>query len=519
MNKAIFYKLALPALVIMVFAVQGCDNAILDFTSTDDVLDKQPADLTEDSFFISEENFERAVFGAYAKVLDWYNFNQGGWYHKMYHLPGDDITSEGNYDLEIFNPITPATGEINSFWNDAYEAINRANVVLEQLDQEEDVYETPNLKAWHEGEVLLLRGIANFYIWNYFGAYAPLRTERITDSENIEPPSSNRDDPWSTELLDQAIADFQAAAERLPERWDEEYRGRATKNAAYGYAGKALVVRGSVTGNTQDFTDAITAFDNIQGAELVSNFGDNFSVYHQNNEESLFEVQSVQNVGFDNVWLGNDFNFSVGSQSVWWGHYEDNPNLFGSAPFRATEKLIDTFDGNDPRVNYSIALDDDNRFIKYAVETENTDSGVGSKNNPRPLRYADVMLLKAEAIVESGGDPSMAIALINDIRERARNSADPAAPVPADRDVNETDVEVIHEWIRDERFMELAGEDTHRWFDLRRWHRAGHINLETLDFSSRREERHNISIPKHLFFPIPQSERDVNSNVEQHQGY
>ena len=95
--------------------------------------------------------------------------------------------------------------------------------------------------------------------------------------------------------------------------------------------------------------------------------------------------------------------------------------------------------------------------------------GLGlSQNNPRILRYADVILLKAEAIVRSGGSLADAIALVNEIRARARASGD-GATVPADLATPGTGAEALDLIFR-ERRLELAFEEGHRWYDLRRRH-------------------------------------------------
>ncbi|MGB9746107.1 MAG: RagB/SusD family nutrient uptake outer membrane protein, partial [Bacteroidales bacterium] len=151
-----------------------------------------------------------------------------------------------------------------------------------------------------------------------------------------------------------------------------------------------------------------------------------------------------------------------------------------------------------------------------------------SIDNPRILRYADVLLLKAEAILKSGGNKEDAIDLINQIRERARNSASPASAVPADRSVSETDESTIMQWIMDERLLELCAEEGIRWFDLKRWHAAGYINLANWtasdnDFSSVRidfkfSDWYNQTAGK-MLFPIPTAEVNANPSIKQNTGY
>ena len=117
--------------------------------------------------------------------------------------------------------------------------------------------------------------------------------------------------------------------------------------------------------------------------------------------------------------------------------------------------------------------------------------------------------------MQSGGSTAEAIGYINQVRKRARDMV-PGGTAPADYSTTETDKATIMKWIMDERFIELAGEGQ-RWFDLRRWSKEGIITLDNAFFNSLETV---ISFqPKHLYFPIPNSEIDVNPNVKQNDGY
>jgi hypothetical protein len=140
-------------------------------------------------------------------------------------------------------------------------------------------------------------------------------------------------------------------------------------------------------------------------------------------------------------------------------------------------------------------------------------------NNPRILRYADILLLKAEAIVRSNGSLSEAIGLINQVRERARNSTEDGTPsaVPADRNVSETNSATVLEWIFQERRLELAFEEGHRWWDLRRRHIAGEIDLKNWDFGSLDKAFKFADV--NVYFPLPSREVVDNPNLNQNTGY
>lgn len=472
-------------------------------------LDLLPHGPTELSYFLEEDDFNKAVIGVYAKMNDAYWFRGSGWNCTVpiFILMGDDVTTREDEDFETFGRIQPSNGRLSDFYRVWYQMIARANVVLQKIEQEEGIYKTAGMKDFHKGEALFLRGYGFYILWNYYGT-SPLATTRILTSDQFTPPSTT-----GTELLDQAILDFEQAGSLLPDNWNDANRGRATKKSARGMLGKSLVFRASATKTTEDYGKAITAFDAITGVSLVPNFGDNFAFDTENNTESLFEYQSTQAFAFNNVWLPNDFDNPIGNLSVFWGYYDNNNGLYGKQPFSATDKLAAAFETGDPRKAETV--DADNNIRKYVSRDRLDQSGVGSVNNPRLLRYADVLLLKAEAVLQSGGSTTTAVELINEVRTRARNMG--GGTVPANYATAETDRTVIMNWLMNERFLELSGEGQ-RWLDLRRWHMQGVITLNNAFFDSRAATM-SFEAPKHLVLPIPTIETDVNPNIVQNTGY
>jgi tetratricopeptide (TPR) repeat protein len=475
-------------------------------------LDLLPHGPTEQSYFTTEDEFNKAILGVYAKMSDffWFNTAPGNSTVSVFFLPGDDLTTnQSNEEFEIFGPLSASTGRLSYLYSRHYQMINRANTVLQKIeDLGADVYKTANLKDYNKGEALFLRGYAYYNFWNYFGT-SPLVIERASSPEQFTPPNST-----GTQLLDQAIKDFTEAATLLPSSWNDVNKGRVTANSANGMLGKSLVFRGSATKNAADFTAAIAALNKITGATLVSNINDNFAWDTENNEESLFEFQSGGAFATDNVWLDNDFDNAVGSFSIYWGYYTNNSTgQQGRSRFFGTTKLLNAYNPADPRRDST--LDPANRTVrKYTSRDKETGSGVSSMNNYRILRYADALLLKAEAILQSGGSTSEAIGLINQVRTRARAMG--AGPEPANYSTAESNKTTIMNWIMNERFLELAAEGQ-RWFDLRRWQMQGIITLDNAFFSSNLTTVNFQS--KHLNFPIPTAETDVNPNVVQNTGY
>lgn len=496
------------------------------FHSCDELIDKKPLGDTEVSFFTTEDAFDRGIQGIYAKLTYFYAFNANNPKHQVWLLPGDDLTTRGDYDFETFAALQPSNGDLNFVYQTCYQIVNRANTMLEKIAEvEEGIYVEENLKSIHRGEALFLRALAYFRLWNFFGT-SPLVKERIRGlGEQTQPSSSS-----GTELLDQAVSDLQEAAGLLPTTWEDKFIGRITSDAANGLLGKALVFRACYGGGNEDYTAAISAFNTISNnVSLTPHFGLNFDAFDENNEESLFEFQASNAPGFNNIWLNNDFNQSIGAMEAYWGFFNDTWSFWAHTPFVPTDKLINMYDPEDPRIAEVFKPTDKSNFqpggyefIKYTKRDKQGDV-TSSLNNARILRYADVLLLRAEAYLQTGNNPA-ALADVNAIRERARNSveegAEPSA-VPADL------TSVSMQDIMDERMRELCGEEGHRFFDLKRWHAAGFINLgnwsaedwgpsirEDFDFSTWFSETQ-----EKMLYPIPTNETDLNPNVVQNPGY
>ena len=529
--KKIILVLSIILMSVLGVTFNSCNDKIIDITDPD---------ITENDYFKTEDQFFRAIIGTYAKITDLYWYNNNNAMHGSWLLPGDDITvgAEGghdqNYGFDQFVQITPSKDAISGIWTSLYQIINRATIVMIKCDEVDPAIfaADPSMKDKIKGEALFLRSWCYYKLWNIWGT-APLITTRISDFGSVATANSNE-----TQLLDQAITDLTASATLLPDSWDAANAGRVFKGSAYGLLGKCLVFRAcwdkktDEAKATQDYSDAIAAFDKITTRTLVPNFGDNFDATKENNQESLFEFQASSQAGFENIWLGNDFNQAIGSMNNYLGYYTQQWQWWGQCPYVPSSKLIAAFDTADVRAAETfVPVSDPNyygyqwaKYVKHDIEGGfNT-----SMNNPRILRYADILLLKAEAVLKSGGSKADAIGLVNQIRTRARG----AGTVPADFSTSETDEATIMQWIMDERFRELAGDDDHRWFDLKRWHYAGYIDLSSWDggdgtsgFSSSRPASefkfHDFFTATQgmLWYPLPTSEINSNNKIVQNPGY
>ena len=491
--------------------------AVVFLTACDENLDVNPTKELESEYFSDQQRMQQGVIGVYAKITDIYTYNSNNPHNELWLLPGDDLRSRNPQSLDNFKGLSSGNGDVSAIWGSLYEIINRANTMLEKIEANEDVYKDPEMIDYNKGEMLFLRSWSFFKIWSWWQK-APIVTERIVGLENIHTPPSE-----GFEMLNRAIEDLEDAKELLPESWPAEYAGRITKDAAKGMLVKLYVTRANhQNNNTDDFNKAIATFENMsENVRLVDHFGKNFDYRYENNEESLFEFQASEKAGQENPWLDNDFSDVTGSMGAFYQHFMDKWTNLGAltAP---SEKLINIYEPEDPRISETMALTEDAdweftggyQFIKYIKEERNEWVGIAainSINNPRILRYADVKLLAAEAYLQTG-QTSEALEQINDIRERARFSTEDGSEAAAPLDLTA----VTMQDIMDERLRELAGEDGIRWNDLRRWHHAGYIDLgnwSKTDFGFAEEYNDDIwgfDVNTHLLMPIPLNEMDNN---------
>lgn len=507
------HKISLVLVVLLGLTFNNCDESTVEL---------DPIGSTEASFFQNEDEMTQGILGIYQKLNFFYQWGNDRVLHKIWLLPSDDLTNSGGMPHEIFSSLNGNEGNLRTYFQFAYQLIARANTMLEKIAENGATAYPADSDAdqWHRGEALFLRAWMHFRLWNTYGT-APVVAERIKTLEDALVTNSS-----GVQLLDQVITDLQEAASLLPDDWSADNLGRVTSHSAQGLLGKALVFRGTVTGNASDFSEAINAFNAISGRALTPHFNDNFNAYKENNEESLFEFQANRAPGNANPWVagGNDAFAVIGEMNAYYGYFDNRGYGGNNLAFSATASLKAAFEEGDPRRDFTVNLDEPtHNILKYVIDstTVYVDGRAGqglSQNNTRILRYADVLLLKAEAIARSGGNLTEAVDLVNQVRARARASTidGSVSAVPADLEPP-SDASVLLDIIFQERRLELAAEEGHRWYDLRRRHLAGEIDVTKLDFSSVRDDFAFQEF--NLNFPLPEDEVIQNPNLNQNNGY
>ncbi len=507
------------------------------FTECDDQLNLAPlGQLDENTYYQNEKDFEAASLSPYSTLLN-LSWDQGGtgWFQGILY-PDDDVVpgNNSNNDQEDFN-WNPDNGQFSYLWQEFYKGIQRSNIILDRLPLATGFADEAN-KPRFEAEAKFIRAYFHFLLAINFGT-PPVSASRITTIEDARKPNSEPGEIW-----DLVASDLEFAKANLPATWNAQNLGRATSGAAAALLGKVYLYRAQWQNDNSYYTKAAAEFTSLIGKyTLIPSYGDNFSISSENNAESIFEIQFSR--GDFNPWLPTDFGLeddqNVGAAGtgrlIFWrpscnaGNCAPDANGLGYGNVHVTQEMQDEFEPNDPRRVESIYLDgDDFNGTPYSSLWSVTGSTPSkyikgedlnfrfplnwSGNNDRIIRYADVLLMLAEAKLLGSNDVSGAATLINQVRRRA----DPSGLILADRDAGSTKDQMV-DFLMHERRVELAFEG-HRYFDLVRWHRAGLIDIDAdIDFG--RGAANTNWKPKYLIKPIPQSELDLNSNLNQNPEY
>jgi len=488
-------------------------------TGCSDLLNQNnPNTLTPHNYWQSANDAKANVNSIYQMFLGETNWGAAGynWYDRM--VPalyrGDDIGITHDvpdwWSLAMFT-ITENNNRSNDLWSHSYTGIFRANQAIQNIP---GIDMDKSLKNRLIGEAKFLRA------YFYFGLVTNFKMVPIILSipESRDEYSIAQSKPAKTWA--QIEKDLKDAISSLPVSYNSSNKGRITKGAAKGYLGKSYLYQ-------KKWSDAVSVFNDIIKSgnhALVPEFKNVFALDNEFSEESLLEVNYATG-SFKGESIVSIRNREEGLAEAG-GWYECYPNqwLFSQM---TKEKTVG---GNlDPRVYntilwnnsgmkyYGKTYDDlvgagENKtgWMKYSeAELDHTISDYSGKNM-RVLRYADILLMHAEAVVRSGGTLSDAKKSINKVRNRANLSTLPAVM---------TKKEVLQE-IEHQRLCELADEGS-RWYDLMRW--GGNI---TGDMSIKENLKQHGAIGadnyvpgKHEYMPIPLSELQTNDKAEQINGY
>ena len=475
---------------LMLISMSGCEK----FLNVD-----PPYTQDAENFFETKEDFERALVGAYdllqgsfislwiGEIASDNSIAGGESVNDSQGLHQIDNMTHGGVNNELRNVLR---------WN--YAGITRVNYIMENKDK----IDFPG-KGELIAEARFLRAYYYFELVKFFGDVPLIVDKRIGIEEARSIPRSPK-----SEVYAQIEDDLAYAASILP--WNTTVKGKASKGAALSLLGKAYLYQGK-------YSEAAATLDEVRNSgiySLISDYDQLFLAANENNTETVFDVQysGLEGGGYGCL-ICLEGNAAPGFHGI--RQYNGPVYGDGNSYNLPTQELYDAFSNNDPRrkatildieafiaeqpnpesITYAIGAGGhtgyyNNKYIKRQGEIGLPDNDLTSPVNYRVIRYADVLLMAAEAHFQSG-NTSTAQQLVNAVRSRA------GVPGIAVNSLTK---------IYDERRFELSGEG-HRFFDLVR---TGQASQFIPGF-----------IPgKHELFPIPQVEIDLTGGTwSQNPGY
>lgn len=538
-----FKALTYSALALATLSLSSCNDWLTEET---------PGTTKVSEFFTSLSTAEAVVNAAYVPMT----WEFGTTYYPEWYF-GDIVSDDalkGGQDIndgadlrELENFKANSDNEILlGYYRAQWQGIQRANLAIDEIPttrietEGDEAEKQAKYRDRYLGEAYFLRGFYYFRLARMFGGM-PLIDYVIKSSNQWAQTRSTMD-----ETLNFAIKDFKRAENLLWEKdkYSNEELGRATKGAAQAMLLKANLYRADYLRNAGNETEAQKYFAEaakwgekvIQSRQysLWPNYLDNFRLANENGRESVFEIQYTEEATSD---YGGE-GYTRGTMTTIL--QRSRSSAFGEAGWgydRPTQNLYNEYEAGDARRDETILVPTDEQIEtpaqeiycgdrmlnrKYAMYNDGANGGIyklahatrSPKNNIQ-IRYADVLLMYAEACCESGDLPSAKSAL-KEVRDRAGLSQFPYTAVIQGQTVTFNDnQEDLRKAIRHERRVELAMEG-HRWFDLTRWG----IAKETMDtyMAGETEEAKELygtfQKGKHELFPIPSKEIDL-SGIEQ----
>lgn len=476
--------------ILILSLLFGCDN----------FLEIEPLDRVDgSSFFSDDDELLIGVNGVYASQRLVFSRADGG-QSLIYRLfeersdnAGADHTDQGErVETDLFKEGTgnlPISGLWEAMWN----TVNLANkVIISGTTAEGD----QELVSRIVGEAKFIRASLYFYMVNAWGAL-PIRTEPTEDFTATILPRSSVDDVYS--LIVQDLTDAAAALPNSYAGGSGNEVGRVTNGAAMTLLGKVQLQNGNLPA-------AEAALRTVLGRySLLPDFGSIYSgAGNENTAESIFEISF--NAGNQTAWAVPQ-QFVPISIAAPLGTNGSGRNVLSSYP---TQDLADSFDPADLRIPHTFGTATEGNYLGlYISKFIQPGATNGSDINFVMLRYADVLLMLAEAI----GESTEAYDLINEVRTRAG--------LP---DIDASSPGTFMEKVMNERRWEFAFE-LHRWIDLLRLPDAEVFSIMETQLESQQLNKFGMTVDisltlDNLLYPIPQNEIDISDGVvEQNPGY
>ena len=514
----------LVLLLIAIVSLTGC---------SEDFLDKQPLDqISAETFWKTRQDADMALTACYAGLDRRYphpwgddNFGLGEWgagqmswmtpvWDCMTDNASDNWGDGFGFKETAHGLIEPDVSEsfvTNAAFYIRYQAIATCNIFIKNIDNVEELNEQEI--AEYKAEVMFIRAFLYFSLAELYGG-VPLVTEPIPVEESLLPKSSRSD------VIDQVKEDLDFAISNLP---DDPYEGHAVK-------GSALALKARVLLYEKDWSGAASLSQQVMnsngGFTLSASYQSNFFPDEQEgNPEIIFSIKYLYptNAHFMDAHHAQWQNIAPLENFVDAFECTDGLPTDESAVFDPDNP----YDNRDPRLRMTVAVygdpdpysdngifDEDDRpqdittpflYQKWLTPGYGWDNYGDSEQDIVLLRYADVLLMYAEAQNEAVGPDASVYNAVNEVRERVEMPELAAGLSQSE----------MRDHIRLERRVELSFEGT-RYFDLKRWGTYLEVNNQIIEPGE--EFPRDVQVHQ-LIWPFPQAECDINPNLVQNPGY
>ena len=517
MKKILYF-----ATLLMVGTMVSCDSFLSE---------ESPDQLTSGSFWRNLEDAEGGISAAYSQLeysINTWDYAEVKWPVEAYRedivLLGNDAMNYPNW-VELANfSYTNGNSQFSSYWWNNYKGVSFSNQVLEKIGgiPQEEIDEAMRNQIKNEAHFLRayyhLKVILN---WEKI----IIHDKYITSQSDLAKPLSERAAAW-----DFIIADLKAATE-LPASHDADNVGRATSGAAYAYLGFAYLTCAYEQPElkAEFLNKAVEAFNQVKGYDLEKEFGSMFKGENKNSKESIFELQFSMSTANGADYRTQAHKWFACSELGGWDEIIpskilvdafksegqiSSKGLYDSRLYQTIFCDLDYFNDGTGKVygfDYkdlfkrdevdgsgkptgNIVYYDRPVFHKLLPATKEKLFDNYSAINLPLMRYANVLLMKAEALNELG-KTAEAIPLINTVREVHGDMPPMQGSSQAD----------VRKQIEHERMIEFPLENW-RWYDLRRWGK--------LSEAMKKAARPGFQLDKHAFYPIPLTEINANGLID-----
>lgn len=471
-------KILLISLMLLgsVAAVQSCSDDFIDVSPSESMT------INDLEKFNNNNGATYFVNSIYAKFLDW-NMSTFAWIGVTSIISDDadkgSTAGDNGSDKDILDAlnITATTPSFKELFASNYQGINRCNEALKYIPQLDKA--SPELRKRLLGEAKFLRAFMYFTLVRSFGGVPLIDRVPVLGNEDDKKMQLTR--VSKDEIYAFIEKDLKDAIEALPPKsaYGSTDVGRASVGAAHALLAKVYLYQ-------KKWQLAVEQCNLVTGYSLTPNFIDIYKVSGENNAESIFEIQGSGSDAGRAIQQYSKVQGARGSGGWGWGFATPTQGLYDAY----------TAEGDSIRRDATIIHRDmtlydgrkvpatvENKYYNYKAYSSAFYDKDATDTNIRYLRYAEVLLIKAEALNELG-QTSDAIPLLNEVRKRAN-----IAPTAA---TSQADVRVA---IWKERRLELAFEHD-RWFDLVRTGQA--------QAAMAADGGKKFIVGKHELFPLPQ---------------